>query len=197
MKNILLLITLSALSTQIYSQEKNYHFDTLIVEIDEQIKVKIASYSMVWLNHYEGFSSRLEQFQKDVSTIRNDIPSDKNILIESGKVGEITLNIVGDCKNYMLNKSEDSYRINKAIIRAGKYEIFIEFQDIDNFLLTDIQKRINQVTTIHEKDTEEHYGPLEFTAEVEKKVEGLHLMFTTSMKMTQRYSILIAHVLTT
>lgn len=159
-------------SIQIYGQNKNYHLDTLIIEIDKRIKVKIASYSMVWLNHYEGFSSRVEQFQKDVLTIRNDILRDKNILIESGKVGEITLKITGDSKNYELEKSVDSYRINKAIIRAEKYEIFIEFQDIDNLLSTDIQRHINNVTTIHEKEAQECHGPLEFTAEAEKKGRG-------------------------
>jgi hypothetical protein len=172
MKKLLLIFCLTTLAIQIFSQQKNYHLDSLILDIDEQIQVKIASYSMVWLNHYEGFSSRVEQFQKDISIIRNEIPRDKNILIESGKVGEITLKITGDSKNYIIDKPVDSFRINKAIIRAEKYEIFIEFQDIDNLLSTNIQKRINNVTTIHEKDAQECHGPLKFTAEAEKKGRG-------------------------
>lgn len=171
-KKLLLTLGLLFISFTVYCQQKNYHLDSLILDIDEQIQVKIASHSMLWLNHYEGFSSRVEQFQKDVSTIRNEIPRDKNILIESGKVGEITLKITGDSKNYIIDKSVDSFRINKAIIRAEKYEIFIEFQDIDNLLSTDIQKKINNVTIAHEKEEQECRGPLDFTAEDDKKGRG-------------------------
>jgi hypothetical protein len=163
----LLLITFN-----VYCQQKTYHLDTLIVEIDAQIKVKIASYSMVWLNHYEGFSSRVEQFQKDLSKIRNEIPRDKNILIISEKIGEITLKITGDRKEFIIENAVESFRINRAVIRAEKYEIFIEFQEIDKLLSTDIQKPINNATTAHEKGAQECHGPLEFTAEAEKKGRG-------------------------
>jgi len=62
-KKLLLIFGLVLLSCTIYCQQKSYHLDTLIFEINEQIQVKIASYDNAWLNQYEGFSSRVEQFQ--------------------------------------------------------------------------------------------------------------------------------------
>lgn len=171
-KKPLLIFGLLLLSCTIYSQQKSYHLDTLIIEVNEQIKVKIASYSNVWLNHYEGFSSRVEQFQKDLSNIRNEIPHDRNVFIISEQIGQITLRIEGDRKEYILEKSVESFRINKAVIKAKKYEIFIEFQEIDKLLSTDIQKYINNITLEHEESAQKFHGPLEFTAEAERKGRG-------------------------
>ena len=61
-KKLLLISGLFLISFTVYCQQKSYHLDTLIFEIDEQIIVKIASYSNVWLNHYEGFNSTHEQY---------------------------------------------------------------------------------------------------------------------------------------
>lgn len=161
MKTIICIIGLFLLPVHIFGQQKSMNFDTLTV-IKDRITVKISVYETGWLKDIDGFKSVIDSLKTKIELIKEDISKEKCFRMTfNSQTKEIVIENSPDLVIYRFNDRVNRSRINECIIASSEYDIFIYFNDLDEFLKTDIQNCINQAIS-HEYVTSGNYAAKTF-----------------------------------
>ncbi len=145
MKRHIFIIFFIVTSIQLFGQNKSIYFDTLSIDVNERIKVKISSYENGWLKYQEGIHTRIDMFKGDLVKIQNQLPENCALKLTSKSIGEISVENIGDIKIYKIADTIGFSRLNEICIYSDNYDILIYFHEINDFLFSDIQKCVNKV----------------------------------------------------
>lgn len=149
MKKILIIISLALFSFQIFGQMKSLNFDTLAVEITGKVTVKIANYQTGWLKDIDGFKTIIDSLKAKIELINDDIPKEMNFkLTYKIRTNEIIIERNPDLIIYKFNNSVSKSKINECVIIAPEYDIYINFDNLNDLLAVDIQHCVN-LASIH------------------------------------------------
>lgn len=148
MKIIACIIGISFPLIQIFGQDKTANFDTLIIEIESKILIKISNYQTSWLKDIEGFNSITDSLKTKINLIKSDIPKETSYkLIYRTNKNEISIENRPDFIVYNFDNNISKQRINECHISSVEYDIFIYYNQLDELLETDIKSCILLATT--------------------------------------------------
>lgn len=145
MKRQLIITILIVITFQIFGQQKSLYFDTLSIEVNERIRVKISSYENGWLMYQDGVHTRIDMFKEDLKKIQGVLPENCNLKMTSKMIGEISVENSGDIKRYQTGDTISFTRQNTICIYSDNYDILIIFDELSDFLASDIQECVNKV----------------------------------------------------
>jgi hypothetical protein len=145
MKRQILITILIVFSFQLFGQNKSINFDTLSIEVNEGIRVRISSYENGWLMYQDGLHTRIDSLKADLVKIQSQLPSNCNLKLTSKQYGEIIVEQIGDIKNYQISDKISFTRQNEICIYSNYYDILIYFRELNDFLTSDIQECVNKV----------------------------------------------------
>lgn len=150
-----LILLLICISINVFGQPKHLYRDTINIDIENVINIKIASFEMSWLISEKDIFEVLNVVKDKIITISDKLPKYsyeltyrpmQDIVIE--KLNDNLIFSVDDFGNLVeLSK-------NKCVILTPKYDIYISFKNIDDLLRIDIQDYVNKILLDnHTKDS--------------------------------------------
>ncbi len=140
MKHRFIIIFLAFFPLITFGQNKNLNRDTLIINVDNEVIVKINSYESAWLKDYEDLRLVLNKFHQDIALITDSIPKSIPICITYKPDSYLKYNqIITDEKIL----SGNTAYFNECIIITDKYDIYFKYNDLNDLFDTKIKNCIH------------------------------------------------------
>jgi len=150
MKHKLIIIILAVFPLITFGQNKNLNRDTLIIEVDNNVIVKINSYESAWLKDYEDLPLVLNKFRQEIILITDSIPKSIPIRITYKSDSYLKYNQI--ISNEKILSANSTY-FSECKIITDRYDIYFRYADLSELLDSNINNCI--ITAInHEIITE-------------------------------------------
>ena len=128
----------------IFGQDKSLNRDTLILEIENKIIVKVSSFENGWIKYYDGFNTRIMSFQEDLQKIQKKIPIDRNYKLISKQIGVIEVLNSDEIKKIKISDTILIERPHEAQILSSRFDIYFYFNQLSDLISLNIQDLVNK-----------------------------------------------------
>lgn len=156
MNRCFVIAILICISIKAFGQPKHLFRDTININIENSINIKISSFEMSWLKNEKEILEILNFVKEKISKVSDKLPKNSyKIIYTSGQ--DILIQELNDYGSYSINQQGDLVKLsmNKCVIIRPKYDIYIDYKDINKLLEIDIQNYVNKIL-LH-RNTKDRY----------------------------------------